>query len=182
MAALVDTNILVYRFDPRDPAKQARARQLLRDGLESGTVYIPHQALMEFVAAVTRATPFGTLLPAPEAWHELENYLTGFPILTPPWTSSARRFVARRSIACPGSTRTCGRTRTPTASTRSSPKTFSTAGSTDRARDEPLPGQALIGYRSGRSRNHRLSRHGSPRRGGHSSRAVVCVMAFMTVS
>ena len=83
MAALVDTNILVYRFDPRDSAKQARARQVLRDGLESGTVYIPHQALMEFVAAVTRETPSGPLLPATEAWHELENYLTGFPILYP---------------------------------------------------------------------------------------------------
>jgi predicted nucleic acid-binding protein len=83
VAALVDTNILVYRFDPRDLAKQARARQVLRDGLEAGTVYLPHQALMEFVAAVTRETPSGPLLPAPEAWHELENYLTGFPILYP---------------------------------------------------------------------------------------------------
>lgn len=25
MASLVDTNVLVYRFDPRDPAKQRRA-------------------------------------------------------------------------------------------------------------------------------------------------------------
>ncbi len=30
MAALIDTNILVYRFDPRYPAKQARATALLK--------------------------------------------------------------------------------------------------------------------------------------------------------
>ena len=31
MSALVDTNVLVYRFDPRDPAKQRVARELLRE-------------------------------------------------------------------------------------------------------------------------------------------------------
>ena len=33
MTALVDTNVLVYRFDPRVPAKQRIARELLRDGI-----------------------------------------------------------------------------------------------------------------------------------------------------
>lgn len=83
MAALVDTNILVYRFDPRDIRKQARARTILRDGLEHGTVFVPHQALIEFVAAVTRPTADGPLLPITDAWHELENYLTSYPVLYP---------------------------------------------------------------------------------------------------
>jgi len=83
VAAVVDTSVLVYRFDPRDPKKQARAREVLRDGLERGTLRIPHQALVEFVAAVTRPLPEGPLLSAPDAWHELENYLATYPVLYP---------------------------------------------------------------------------------------------------
>jgi predicted nucleic acid-binding protein len=33
MTALVDTNVLVYRFDPRNSAKQRIARELLREGI-----------------------------------------------------------------------------------------------------------------------------------------------------
>lgn len=40
--ALVDTNILVYRFDPRFPEKQARATSVLRRGLRDATARIPH--------------------------------------------------------------------------------------------------------------------------------------------
>ena len=83
MAALVDTNVLVYRFDPRDLQKQSKARLVLREGLQSGDLFIPHQALIEFVPAVTKVDPDGPILPAPEAWHELENYLATFPILYP---------------------------------------------------------------------------------------------------
>jgi predicted nucleic acid-binding protein len=63
VAALVDTNVLVYRFDSRDLTKQARAREVLRSGLERGTVWLPHQALLEFVAAITRPLGEGPLLP-----------------------------------------------------------------------------------------------------------------------
>jgi predicted nucleic acid-binding protein len=83
VAALVDTNVLVYRFDPRDLRKQARARAVLREGIERGTLRVPHQALLEFVAAVTRPTPNGPLLSATDAWHELENYMTAYPVLYP---------------------------------------------------------------------------------------------------
>ena len=51
MAALVDTNILVYRFDPRSPDKQRRAVATLDQGLADGIVRVPHQAIIEFVAA-----------------------------------------------------------------------------------------------------------------------------------
>jgi predicted nucleic acid-binding protein len=56
VAALVDTNVLVYRFDKRFPGKQRIARDLLRDRLAHGDVRIPHPALVEFVAAVTRTS------------------------------------------------------------------------------------------------------------------------------
>ena len=84
MATLVDTNVLVYRFDPRDLRKQEAARRLLADGLARETIRLPHQALMEFVAAVTKPTREGPpLLQPTEAWHEMEKLLTDFPVLYP---------------------------------------------------------------------------------------------------
>lgn len=38
MTAPVATNVLVYRFDPRNSAKQRVARALLREGIEHGTI------------------------------------------------------------------------------------------------------------------------------------------------
>lgn len=73
MAALVDTNVLVYRFDPRLPGKQRRATELLRRGIES-----------EFVAAVTRPLSGGPpLLTWPEAERETEELCAQFTILLP---------------------------------------------------------------------------------------------------
>lgn len=84
MAALVDTNILVYRVDPRFPAKQATATKLLREGVSRNSLRVPHQALVEFVAATTRATGGGAPLLTPaEAWREAEAILDVFPVLYP---------------------------------------------------------------------------------------------------
>ena len=84
MAALVDTNILVYRFDSRFPAKQAIAIDVLRRGLASDQVRIPHQAILEFVAAVTRVHHDGAPLLSPdEARREAEEILRQFLILYP---------------------------------------------------------------------------------------------------
>jgi predicted nucleic-acid-binding protein len=66
MAFLVDTNILVYRFDPRFPKKQAIARDLLRKGLVEDKAWIPHQALLEFVSVVTRVRSGSKPLLTPE--------------------------------------------------------------------------------------------------------------------
>ena len=55
VASLVDTNILVYRCDPRDPGKREAALEVLRAGAVSGELRIPHQALVEFVNSVTRS-------------------------------------------------------------------------------------------------------------------------------
>lgn len=84
MAALVDTNVLVYVFDPRSPAKQRRAEALLREALQTDSVRLPHQALVEFVAAVTRPTGAGgPLLPVAEARREAEELLATFGVLYP---------------------------------------------------------------------------------------------------
>ena len=79
MAFLVDTNVLVYRVDPRFPEKRTRARDLLRNGILTGEARLPHQAIVEFVAATARPThPAGPPLLAPEeALRDAEELLVG---------------------------------------------------------------------------------------------------------
>lgn len=84
VVSLVDTNILIYRFDSRFPQKQRIATEILRSGLINETFRIPHQALMEFLAVVTRvqrgAQP---LLNHADARREAEELLTQFIVLYP---------------------------------------------------------------------------------------------------
>jgi len=44
VSALIDTKVLVYRYDSRDPEKQRIARRVLRDGIERDALRGPHQA------------------------------------------------------------------------------------------------------------------------------------------
>lgn len=83
MVALVDTNVLVYRFDPQDRRKQKIATELLDSGLD-GSICIAHQALVEFYAVVTRSKR-GTapLLSVADATRETEDLLLLFEILYP---------------------------------------------------------------------------------------------------
>lgn len=84
VAALIDTNILVYVFDPSDRRKQQVAIELLERGLAEDSVRIPHQAILEFVACSTR--PRGRekpLLAKPAAYREAEEFLSQFVVLYP---------------------------------------------------------------------------------------------------
>jgi len=82
VAALVDTNVLVYIFDPADRRKQRLASELLERGLQEDTVRIPHQAIVEFVAAVTRAGRGGRpLLSKAMAYREAEEFFSHFMVL-----------------------------------------------------------------------------------------------------
>ena len=84
MAALVDTNVLVYRFDERYPAKQARATALLRAGLSDRTLKLPHQAVVEFVSVVSRPARGGApILPPADARREAEELLAIYEVLYP---------------------------------------------------------------------------------------------------
>lgn len=83
MAALVDTNILVYRFDGRFAAKQKVATELLRRGIAEDSVRVPHQAIVEFVAAVTRPIRGHAILKLADALREAEELLKQFTILYP---------------------------------------------------------------------------------------------------
>ena len=84
VAALIDTNILVYIFDPFDPHKQRLAIELLDRGLVEDSLRVPHQAIVEFVSSVTR--PRGRekpLLSRAAAYREAEELLSQFVILYP---------------------------------------------------------------------------------------------------
>jgi predicted nucleic acid-binding protein len=98
VAALVDTNILVYRYDPRFPAKQRIATDLLRQGVAADSIRVPHQAIVEFVAVVTRPLfSDRPLLAANEARREAEEFLSQFTVLYP--TEGILRLALRATAA-----------------------------------------------------------------------------------
>jgi predicted nucleic acid-binding protein len=81
--ALADTNLLVYRVDWRYPEKQRTATELLRAGIADGSLFLPHQAIVEFVAAVTRPRDGVPLLEPADARREAEELLAEFDVLYP---------------------------------------------------------------------------------------------------
>jgi predicted nucleic acid-binding protein len=84
VAGLVDTNVLVYRFDSRFPQKQRIATELLRRGIAEDNVRVPHQAILEFVAVVTRPIAGRKpLLDPVDARREAEELLLQFTVLYP---------------------------------------------------------------------------------------------------
>jgi predicted nucleic acid-binding protein len=84
VAALVDTNVLVYRHDPRDARKQRIATELLRRGIADRSVFIAHQSVIEFYAAVTRPLRgAGRLLEPGDATRETEELLVQFDVIYP---------------------------------------------------------------------------------------------------
>jgi predicted nucleic acid-binding protein len=83
VAALVDTNILVYRFDNRFPEKQKIATDILRRGILENSVRVPHQAIIEFIAAVARPLRGHVILPLADALREAEEFLLQFSVLYP---------------------------------------------------------------------------------------------------
>ena len=85
-ANLVDTNVLIYRFDYRYPFKRQIARELLRDGALDRSIALAHQSIVEFVAAASRPrADLGgqPILPPDRARVEAENFMTEFEIVYP---------------------------------------------------------------------------------------------------
>ena len=84
VASLVDSNILVYRCDPRDPIKREAALRILREGELSGELRIPHQALVEFVNSVIRSRGRdAALMRLEDATRQAELFMDEFPVLYP---------------------------------------------------------------------------------------------------
>lgn len=83
MAALVDTNVLIYRFDPRFPEKQAAADQLFLEGVANSSIRVSYQTLVEFVSVATRRQRLPPLLTPEVVWREVEEMLFVFDVLYP---------------------------------------------------------------------------------------------------
>jgi predicted nucleic acid-binding protein len=54
MASFVDTNVLIYFVDDEEPAKKARAEEVIEREARAGTMVISTQVLQEFYSAATR--------------------------------------------------------------------------------------------------------------------------------
>lgn len=80
---LIDTNVLVYRYDARFPEEQSIAAEVLREGTAIGNARIPHQSIVEFVTVTTRGNLGEQLLRVADARREAEELMAQFPILYP---------------------------------------------------------------------------------------------------
>ena len=84
MAALVDTNVLVYCFDRRDPRKRRIAMELVDRGVEERSIRVAYQAIIEFYAVVTREIRgTGRILDNVSATRATEEWLAVFDVLYP---------------------------------------------------------------------------------------------------
>ena len=95
---LIDANILVYHYDDRFPDKQAIASDLLREGIATGSARIPHQAIVELVAATTRGGAGNRLLDFAGARREAEEFMAQFPVIHP--GDAVLRMALRGAAAC----------------------------------------------------------------------------------
>jgi predicted nucleic acid-binding protein len=94
---LMDTNILVYTFDPRDAERQEKAISLLLKLEERGTGCMSVQCLSEFVNVVIAKQR----LPIDQAMIQVEKWSNSFPIfsLTPQIVLEAARGVRDHGLA-----------------------------------------------------------------------------------
>ena len=85
MAALIDTNVLVYMHDHRFPLKQRTAHDLIERLLRSDELRVAHQSLLEFYVATTRIRPAlrRPLLSPEEARAQIHDMVIAFEILYP---------------------------------------------------------------------------------------------------
>lgn len=96
---LLDTNLLVYTVDGREPAKRQRSQEVVRRVTRSRTAALPAQALSEFSNACLKK-----LQPAPHPSviaREVERLLLALPVLhlTGPVVLEALRGVQEHQLA-----------------------------------------------------------------------------------
>lgn len=74
----VDTNVLIYARDPRDPVKHRKARQLTAELLDGGLLW---PVACEFIAASRKLTSVGYT--QAQAWRELEELRDLWTLILP---------------------------------------------------------------------------------------------------
>lgn len=93
---LVDTNLLVYAYDPRDEAKNERAQQVLRRLRRSRRGVISVQSLAEFMRASQKLA-----MSPDDALRIVQAFALSWPILnlTPALVLEAGRGVSQYTLA-----------------------------------------------------------------------------------
>ena len=92
----VDTNVLIYANDPRDPRKQAIA-ELVVDELDAGVLL--WQVVCEFLSASRKLEQYG--FDAEKAWRYMERLGNSWQIVFPTWNvqTFAHGLTQRYSIS-----------------------------------------------------------------------------------
>ena len=92
----VDTNVLFYAHDPREPAKQAMAVSLI-ESLGDGVLL--WQVACEFLAASVKLEPYG--FPRNRAWEELRDLRRVWATVLPSWPviDRAENLLTRYSLS-----------------------------------------------------------------------------------
>ena len=96
MSILVDTNVLVYAYDPRDVAKNAQAQHLLKALRQTKRGVLSVQTLAEFMRATQKLA-----IPARTAMGYVQAFAASWMILnlTPQVVLEAARGVSDHSLA-----------------------------------------------------------------------------------
>jgi predicted nucleic acid-binding protein len=92
----VDTNVLIYVHDPRDPRKQQIAKKLI-ENLDDGVLL--WQVACEYIAASRKLEPLGYSLTA--AWKDLHDLRRMWIPTLPTWAihDHAERIISASSIS-----------------------------------------------------------------------------------
>ena len=92
----VDTNVLLYVHDPRDPIKQAVAHQLVASLTNAALIW---QVACEYISASRKLAPLG--FRQEDAWNELSRLQTLWSAVFPHWDHlrRAEALMASRSIS-----------------------------------------------------------------------------------
>ncbi|MCI0378986.1 MAG: PIN domain-containing protein [Gemmataceae bacterium] len=92
----VDTNVLRYAHDPRDPAKQHRAVALLQSLSDAALLW---QVACEYLAASAKLEPFG--YSRTEAWQDIRDLRSVWTCLLPTWDvlDRAEQLLAAYSLS-----------------------------------------------------------------------------------
>ncbi len=92
----VDTNVLIYAHDPRDPAKQAIATSLLASLTDGVLLW---QVACEYIAAARKLAPFGFNLA--QAWADIADMRQAWTTLVPSWSvmDRAERLMASYNLS-----------------------------------------------------------------------------------
>jgi predicted nucleic acid-binding protein len=89
----LDTNILVYLVDGRDPARQARAREVVERSVPTGRCVLSVQSLGEFFVVAVRK---GLATPA-SAQQAVDDLTVAFAIASP--TAADAKLAAAAAVA-----------------------------------------------------------------------------------